>query len=213
MREATCIHCGVVFVAQRSTAKFCGPTCRKGQSRSETQPTLRGSPTKRRENIELFGYHYDLSATYYALQPADRPVWLRNLIERARQGDTKVKRVLTNRVFLRPREYAIGKATYSEHLPTVAQEAHTLCKYMWNAGVEYVIDHPDHPTHAERVEKDRKKLYDSHQKLLKRCLKKLPKLSREYSSEHAKLACLTAIISGGQGPTVSDEHRARWGLV
>ena len=210
MIQVSCHQCGTVFCAQRKTAKFCDPACRKAHSRGETPDNLKRP--QRRDNIELLGYHYDLAATYYALPPTERVVWLRNLIERARKGDTAVKRVLTNAALLRPREYQLSKAaTYSERLPTLAQEAHALCKFMWDAGIAYVIDNPELPTHAERVEKDRKRLHEDHRKLFSRCLKKLPEL--QHRADHTVKATLAAIVTAGRGPVISEEHRARWGLV
>ena len=81
-----------------------------------------------------------LAEMYYTRPPADRPRFLLELICEAIEGNSKVKRVLTNHVFLRPNrsdkhKFWRGTSNY----PTLAQEAHRLCKAVVGVGVDAVI--------------------------------------------------------------------------
>lgn len=90
--------------------------------------------------MELFERNMRLAEMYYTHPPADRPRFLLELIREAIEGNSKVKRVLTNRVFLRPdrsdkHKFWRGTSNY----PTLAQEAHRLSKEVVGVGIDAVI--------------------------------------------------------------------------
>lgn len=211
MHDVSCQQCGVFFHARRSDAKFCDAACRKAASRGGISENRSTSPTEARRQDELLALHMDLCATYYGLPPADRQVYLKGLIDRARAGDAKIRRILTNWVLLRPREMKARAVHYrgTPAYPTLAQEAHEFCKWYWDAGIAYVVDHPDLAPYAERVERDRAKLQALYQRQLAKVVSSIPRIMK--SPERVQLSHAMAIIAS-KGPVLTEEQRGKWGL-
>ncbi len=146
MALCKCDHCGCEFTAKRTTAKYCSDKCRKDKhqkaKRNKTPVSAANSPTERRAQMELFELNMRLAESYYSHPPADRPKYLVNLIVLARQGNNEIKRVLTNRLFLRAFPAEERHKCWRGN-PTVAQEAHRLCKTVVGVGVLAVIEGGD----------------------------------------------------------------------
>lgn len=145
MLEVTCKQCGVAFCAQRKSAQFCDATCRKAHSRNGIPVNRNTSREQKRREDEFFDQHMRMCEVYYGLAPKERPAYLLGLIDKARQGDTQLRRILTNYVLLRNTEIMPRVIHWrgSKNYPTIAQEAHAFCKWHFDAGIAYVLDHPE----------------------------------------------------------------------
>jgi len=140
MKSVTCHQCGASFCAQRSTAKFCNPTCRKASARGGIPENRRTSPTKCRRENELFDLHMLLCETYYGMPPAARGAYLEGLIDRARDGDNKIKHILTNLYLLKAKE---GSKVYNfrsnRAYPTITQEASRFVTANWGVSIKDAV--------------------------------------------------------------------------
>ena len=140
MRTVTCNQCGASFCAQRSSAKYCNPSCRKAASRGGIHENRQSSPTKRRRENEFFDLHMRLCEFYYGIPPIDRERYLESLIDRAREGDTRIKQVLTCLYLLKPKE---GSKVYnfrgSRAYPTIAQEASRFVQTRWGVSIRDAV--------------------------------------------------------------------------
>jgi len=139
MNTLVCQECLEEFQAKRKDAKFCTPACRRASHRESVGNTI----TEARRNKEFFDLHMRMCETYYGLRPDQRQDYLQDLIEKAWGGDTMIRRILTNRVLLRP-DYSETHLFYrgNPEWPTLAQEAHAYAKFNWDAGIVYVLDRP-----------------------------------------------------------------------
>lgn len=139
-KTATCIQCGASFCAQRSTAKYCNTTCRKAASRGGTPENRTTSPSQRRREDEFFELHMRLCETYYGMPPADRPAYLETLIDRARAGENKTKRTLTNLLLLKSSESSrVYNLRSSRAYPTIAQEASRFTQDFWGVSIKDAV--------------------------------------------------------------------------
>ncbi|PUB11322.1 hypothetical protein [Yoonia sediminilitoris] len=139
-KSTTCIKCGASFCAQRSTAKYCNPTCRKAMSRGGIPENRRTSPSQRRREDEFFDLHMRLCETYYGMPPADRPAYSMALIDRARAGESKIKRVLTNPLLLNASESSrVYNWRSSRAYPTIAQEAAKFSQDKWGVSIGHAV--------------------------------------------------------------------------
>jgi len=140
MKTVTCKQCGASYRAQRATAKYCNASCRKAASRGGIPENRRTSPTKRRRENEFFELHMLLCKRYYGLPPKDRGAYLETLVDRAREGDNKIKHILTNVYLLRAKE---GSRVYnfrgSRAYPTIAQEASRFTTAYWGVSIKDAV--------------------------------------------------------------------------
>ena len=139
-RIVTCIHCGASFCAQRSTAKYCNTTCRKAASRGGVPENRTNSPAQRRREDEFFDLHMRLCETYYGMPPADRPAYLELLIDRARAGENKIKRILTCLYLLKTPECSrVYNLRASRAYPTISQEASRFTQDFWGVSIKDAV--------------------------------------------------------------------------
>ena len=139
-KTATCIQCGASFCAQRSTAKYCNTTCRKAASRGGVPENRTTSPAQRRREDEFFDLHMRLCETYYGMPPADRPAYLEALIDRARAGENKIKRTLTNLLLLKtPESSRVYNFRASRAYPTIAQETSRFTQDTWGMSIKHAV--------------------------------------------------------------------------
>lgn len=139
-KTATCIQCGASFCAQRSTAKYCNTTCRKAASRGGVPENRTTSPVQRRREDEFFDLHMRLCETYYGMPPAERPVYLEGLIDRARFGDSRIKRILTNLYLLKASTSShVFNLRSSKRYPTIAKEAAAFTKDNWGVSIRDAV--------------------------------------------------------------------------
>lgn len=209
MIKITCHRCGVVFHAQRKTAKFCGDPCRNAHRDQTKQPQNRcNSPCQKRREDEFFDRHMRMCETYYGLPPAERPSYLYELVKKARRGDRAIGRMLTNRVLLRPKSLRPKVVHFraSENYPTLAQEAHRFCKLYFGTGVARVIDDPAlepliaSERHQEGIEhcKHEERVWTLQNRILP-CLGDRP---------HHVLKAVMSSLAGASGPEYRDRASA-----
>lgn len=134
-----CEHCGAAYEARRSTKRFCSDTCRVYANRP--LQNAYNSPTKRRKDAEFFDAALRIGEALYAL-PLDQQLgYMQNLITQARNGDSKLRQILTNHKLLKPnpvRElwlFPYGTPMYC----TIAQAAKRYCWKFWEADVSDVV--------------------------------------------------------------------------
>jgi hypothetical protein len=139
-KSTTCTMCGASFCARRSTAKYCNATCRKAASRGGTPENRRTSPSQCRREDEFFDLHMLLCETYYGLPPADRPAYLEFLVDRARAGENKIKRILTNLYLLKASKCSrVYNLRASRNYPTIAQEASRFTRDIWGVSIKDAV--------------------------------------------------------------------------
>jgi hypothetical protein len=101
-----CKMCNKSFAAQRSTKMFCSATCRNSQYQQKDRKVhLRNSlksPTKLRENTELYDLSNRLAETLYTLAPGKRLGNLSDLIRHARSMPGRLRQVLANKTLIYP---------------------------------------------------------------------------------------------------------------
>ena len=151
MPTLACRQCGQGFEAVRPHAKFCNPACRKSASRSNNpEPPMnrQTSPSKRRREDEVFDLHDVLCETYYRMHPKARPHYLETLIDRAIEGDTKIKAVLLNPVLIRSHTGKGGNLQKRYHFrrcfayPTIPFEAHRFTMSAWGVSLFDALSTP-----------------------------------------------------------------------
>lgn len=140
-----CPACGQDFPF-RSNRTFCSPKCRKDSSqkkrRAITPANAANSPSKRREQAELFELAMLLAAQVYSINPNLRMEWMRDLVNRGRSGkDPKIRQILTMPRLLTATHH--DKHLFYRRCPrnyvTIAQAANRYCNMMWGAGVVDVV--------------------------------------------------------------------------
>lgn len=218
MNEVTCYQCGVVFHAQRKTAKFCDPVCRKAAHevtrrgiRKRDSQNRRTSPEQARREDRFFEAHMRMCETYYCLPPMERPAYLFGLITQARQGNSQIKRILTNHLLLRPSGQLQRRVIFwraASNYPTIAQEANTFCKWHFGAGIKLVIENPSRkplPDAHRRFSKMKQQEYEEQLAAIQK--KTLPSLPDR--PEHVVKAVVLSIV-GKRGPTQQQQESAHW---
>ncbi len=95
-----CAKCGAPFAPKRKDQTYCGRACQRNGSRGSRKASA--SPSQRRANADDWGRLQDLNATYYGTKPAERLGLLKDWLDRARDGDTKLRRVLARPEFFAP---------------------------------------------------------------------------------------------------------------
>lgn len=151
MPTVTCRQCGQGFEAVRRDARFCGPTCRSSKHRrnnSEPPMNRTTSPSKRRREDEVFDLHDILCETYYGMHPGARAHYLETLIDRAIEGDTRIKAVLSNPVLVKSHTGKGGELQKRYHFrrcyayPTIPFEAHRFTMSAWGVSLLDALDTP-----------------------------------------------------------------------
>ena len=134
-----CEHCGTAYEARRSTKRFCSDTCRVYANRP--LQNAYNSPTKRRKDAEFFDAALRIGEALYAL-PLDQQLgYMQDLIAQAREGNSKLRQILTNRKLLKPNSvnelwlFPNGTPMYC----TIAQAAKRYCWKFWKADVSDVV--------------------------------------------------------------------------
>ena len=145
-----CINCGNIFLAKRKDKKYCSDNCRKDFSRI-TQNSF-CSPTKSRTNAEFFDKARRLGDHLYDLPPTARLGYMKELVDEARNGNTKLREILSNWKLRHPHPendtwmFPRGRRAYS----TIAQAAQSYCWKFWKANVDDVVyDRVDEPPTGE----------------------------------------------------------------
>lgn len=140
MPDLTCHTCGAGFTSVRRDARSCSPACRQSVCRGGKPINRRTSPTKRRQENELFDLNMVLCERYYATKPADRPAYLEHLIDTARAGNGRMREVLSNLVLLKASEgRRATNLRSSRSYPTIAQEANQFTQETWGVHIRDAV--------------------------------------------------------------------------
>lgn len=145
LNAVACPHCDTIFVPRRKNQKFCCGKCRKlAHQVKERKKTPRNSRQCRevyRDNIERLESLISLTEAFYATRPDERLGFIKDLVDKARQGDRILRRLLTNKYFSRAtygeRRWLFHRKAYT--YPNVARAADNYCKRFWKARVEDVV--------------------------------------------------------------------------
>jgi hypothetical protein len=134
-----CKHCECQFEARRKDKVYCSTKCRVYSSRPIQNSEH--SNAKKRKNAEFFDTALRMAERLYSLPPFERLGYLKDLIDEARSGNTKLREILSNYKLLHPHPknekwmFPRKSRAYS----TIAQAAHGYCWLFWKADVYDVV--------------------------------------------------------------------------
>jgi hypothetical protein len=136
-RLGTCLHCKSTF-PQRSNKKYCSPKCRQYGNRVKQNST--NSPTTARDVEETLHSARALADLIYDLPTSEQLGFMRELIESARDGNTKLRRVLSNQYIRHlPKEQDWVRGHGSRDNFTISEMANRYCWRFWKANVTDVV--------------------------------------------------------------------------
>jgi len=142
-----CPGCGEPF-PYRSNKRTCSARCRTKVNRTTQNGTE--SPSKRRQLIHRNDTAMVLAERLYSLPPCERLGYMQELIQRAREGDTWLREVLSNHRLIKPNPIYDRKLFYRRNpeYRTISQAAQNYCKRFWKANVWEVVHNkvPEPPT-------------------------------------------------------------------
>ncbi|WP_170582921.1 hypothetical protein [Ruegeria arenilitoris] len=99
-----CLHCGCEYYQRRKDQRYCEEKCRKAhhqsKSRKENPVNAASSPTKRRQQMELMNSAMRHAEILYSLPVSQRLGYMKELIDLARNGNQKLRNILTNKYLL-----------------------------------------------------------------------------------------------------------------
>lgn len=144
----SCPHCGAAFRPKRTNQRYCAPACQKTATRNTTRGprTTADSPTRRHEKRRQWATLAYLNETYYGTPPGLRLGLLKDWLDRAREGDTALRAVLTRPAFTKWE--GNEKACYRGCLayPPVPYLAHRFCLRLRGCtGADWVHGRPEEP--------------------------------------------------------------------
>lgn len=142
-----CPVCGNTFPF-RSNKKTCSARCRVKKNRTTQNGTE--SLSKRRQLMHRNDTAKMLAEELYSLPPCERLGYIQGLIQRAREGDTWLREVLSNHRLLKPNPIHDRHLFHrrSAEYCTISQAAQNYCKRFWKANVWEVVHNkvPEPPT-------------------------------------------------------------------
>lgn len=132
-----CTNCGAEF-PYRSNKIYCSKSC--GRHARRPKQSSKHSPTKKLDNKRFFEEARFLAETMYDLPPFERLGFMKELIDQARAGDTRLRELLSNYKLRRanPHEawwFPRGCREYC----TISQAAQNYCRRFWKANVSDVV--------------------------------------------------------------------------
>lgn len=136
-----CPTCGKGFVPRRKDARFCRPLCQQKSSRGPR--TIKDSHAERDRNRRHYSRARELADDLYSLPPGQRLGYMRELIAAAREGNTDLRAILTDKAVM------CGSSRYTpKGRLTIAQAADRYCRAFWGHDVKAVVygKAPEPPT-------------------------------------------------------------------
>jgi hypothetical protein len=141
---AICPACKVQFAARRSNQKYCSDNCRKAyyqaKDRAKNPANSQYSKSVKRANAEFFDRAMYYSEELYSVPPDQRLKFMKTLIEKAREGDVRLRQMLSNQILLKAtptdQRYYWRR---SSSFPNIAQVANNYCWKSWGANVKQVV--------------------------------------------------------------------------
>ena len=142
---AVCANCHQTFERRRKDQIYCGARCRKASHQKADRKlhpkNSKCSPTTWRKNMEFFDTAARLAEELYSKPPSERLGHMKDLVDRARAGNTKLREILTNPILLKPDRKS--KRLFHRRCPvsyyTIAQAADRYCRKFWKSGVVKVV--------------------------------------------------------------------------
>lgn len=136
-----CPKCGVQFQPRRRNQRFCDRECQ----RVATKHSARGSRAV--ENDQRNRDHYERAARlcydFNRMAPWKRPAYLSRLIVAAKDGNAKLRNILTDPKLLgADRTSPIGKLypdSKNCDVLNIAKEANAYCRKQWGIGIKAAI--------------------------------------------------------------------------
>jgi hypothetical protein len=138
VRKRFCKHCKV-SIAGRSNKIFCSANCRKRSSEGNKNSFV--SYEKKNHNMRLFDSATRIAEMYFQMSPFERLGLMREYIILARQGNGKMREVLSNE-FLMDCKNDYGnpfRGKRGKSYGSLAQACETYCQYFWNASARDVV--------------------------------------------------------------------------
>lgn len=139
-----CEDCRTLFMPSRKDQRYCSDRCRKNKSqkarRKEFPVNSTSSPSKRQDNRRLFDSAARHAEILYTLPPGRRLGFMKELIDAAREGDSHLRQMLTNKYILKAgREHRWLFYPRPQGYYTISQAADRYCRMYWNASVADVV--------------------------------------------------------------------------
>ena len=133
-----CKHCKVLITG-RPHKLFCSGNCRKRSS--EKKQNSYASREKNNRNMRLFDSASRMARIYFKLAPFERLGLMRELIIIAREGDGKMRSILSN-AYLMDDENDYGnpfRGKRGKSYGSLARECEAYCQHYWNASARDVV--------------------------------------------------------------------------
>lgn len=143
--ERLCPACRSGFMPSRKDQKFCSSGCRKTafsrKDREKNPHNSQYSPTKWRENLDLFDRNIRLvDVVGKEKDPEKRGAIIERIITLAENGHGQIRSLLTNKMFLYPdRTNKLLFCPGYEHMGTIAQIANRYSWRMWGCSITEVL--------------------------------------------------------------------------
>lgn len=154
--DLICPRCGNQFQPKRSNQQYCDPACQKAASRNTSRGprTTACSPTRRVEKRRQWATLAYLNETFYGTPPGQRLGLLKDWLDMARMGDTRLRAVLTRPDFCKWGENKRACFRRSYAYPPIPYLAHRFCqRFRACAGSDWVHGRADEPETGEMMER------------------------------------------------------------
>ena len=133
-----CQHCEASFTGRKNKI-YCSANCRKRHS-EPVQNSLK-SKEKKNHNMRLFDSASRVAELYFKRPPFDRLEMMRGYIELAKQGNGKMREILSNEYLLdNKNNYGNPfKGKRGKSFGSLAQACEEYCRRYWNASAREVV--------------------------------------------------------------------------
>ena len=137
-QRKVCQHCEAFFDGRRNQI-FCSANCRKRYS-EPVQNSLK-SKEKNNHNMRLFDSASRVAELYFKRLPFDRLGLMREYIALAKQGNGKMRDILSNKYLLdRTNNYGNSfKGKRGKSFGSLAQACEEYCRRYWKASAREVV--------------------------------------------------------------------------
>lgn len=148
--DSFCARCSVQFRPRRQGQRFCARDCQRATTRNSARGPRQAANAQRNRD------HYSRAATLCydinRLPPWKRLPFVSRLIAAAKDGDAKLRNILTDPSLLgADRSSGIGKLYPDSHdfdVLNIAKEANAYCRKRWGISIKTALD-PNCPVQIE----------------------------------------------------------------
>ena len=137
-QRKVCQHCEAFFNGRRNQI-YCSANCRKRYS--EPAQNSLNSREKKNRNMRLIDSASRIAELYFTRPPFERLGMMRGYIALAKQGNGKMREILSNEYLLdRKNNYGNPfKGKRGKSFGSLAQACEEYCQYYWNASAREVV--------------------------------------------------------------------------